>query len=126
MRALLVGLALSSLITSAAPPRDPFAKPTEFQPPTATCTTSLCRHELSDLKLVGIMSGGAEAFAMVENHEGKGFVVRRNAQIGNSGARVTRIDRDCLTLTRFTAAANGHSEPITERICLPSWLGISE
>ena len=120
MRALLVGLCLSSLITLAAAPRDPFAKPEELAPlpPTAPCTTSLCRHELSDLKLVAIAAQGPESVAMFENAQGKGFIARRYAQIGNGGARVTRIDRDCLTITRFVSGASGRQQLVTEQVCV--------
>jgi Tfp pilus assembly protein PilP len=126
MRALLIGLALSSLITWAAPPRDPFAKPAELQPPVAACATSLCRHALAELKLVAIVARGPDSVAMFENQQGKGFLARRNAQIGNAGARVTQIDRECLTLTKFTASANGHYESIAERVCVPGAAPISE
>ena len=115
MRTLLVGLALASSLSFA---RDPFAKTTEPEPPVAQCTTSLCRHALAELKLVAIVARGPESVAMFENNLGKGFVARRNAQIGTSGARITQIDRDCLTLTRYSAAADGHFQPISERVCL--------
>lgn len=128
MRALLVGLCLSSLITLAAAPRDPFVKPEELAPlpPTAPCTTSLCRHELSDLKLVAIVSPGPESMAMFENAQGKGFVARRYSQIGNGGARVTRIDGDCLTITRFVSGASGQQHPVAERVCVTERLLIAD
>ena len=46
------------------------------------------------------------------------FVARRNAQVGTGGARVTQIERQCLTLTHFSTAADGRYQPITERLCL--------
>ena len=115
MRILLVGLILASSLSFA---RDPFTRTPVLEPPVAQCSTSLCRHDLADLKLVAIVARGPESVAMFENNAGKGFVARRNAQIGTAGARVTRIERGCLTLTRFTAAANGHLEPIVERLCV--------
>lgn len=118
MRALLGGLMLMSLVSAAASPRDPFAKPEELEKPRAQCTTSLCRHDLGDLKLVAIVARGPESVAMFENGLGKGFVARRNAQVGNAGARVTQIDRACLTLTHFSTAADGHFQPVSERICI--------
>ena len=119
MRALLAGLTLTSLLSLAGAPRDPFAKPDELtKPPTPTCTTSLCRHDLADLKLVAIVARGPESVAMFENSLGKGFVARRNAQVGTGGARVTQIERQCLTLTHFTTAVDGHYQPVTERLCL--------
>jgi hypothetical protein len=120
MRALLAGLCLSSLITLAAPPRDPFAKPAEFDPlpPPDTCTTSLCRHELRDLKLVAIATAGLESKAMFENAQGKAFIAQRHSRIGNGGARITRIDRGCVTITRFVTVANGRQQPVDERVCV--------
>ncbi|MDP1822213.1 MAG: hypothetical protein Q8L48_03195 [Archangium sp.] len=118
MRSLLAGLMLTSLLSLAGAPRDPFAKPPEGEKLTAQCTTSLCRHDLGELKLVAIVARGAESVAMFENRVGKGFVARRNAQIGTAGARVTQIDRDCLTLTHFVTAADGRYAPVSERVCL--------
>lgn len=120
MRALLAGLCLSSLITLAAAPRDPFAKPADLEPPSpvAVCNTSLCRHELSDLKLVAIVAQGPESVAMFQNAQGNGLVAKRNALIGNGGARVTRIDRQCLTISRYAKAADGRVVPVTEQVCL--------
>lgn len=118
MRALLATLVLTSLLSLAGAPRDPFAKPAEGAKPTAQCTTSLCRHDLAELRLVAIVAQGAEAVAMFENRLGKGFVARRNAQVGTAGARVTQIDRDCLTLTHVVTAADGHYVPMSERVCL--------
>lgn len=115
MRTLLVGLVLASSLSFA---RDPFARTSVLKPPVAQCSTSLCRHDLADLKLVAIVARGPESVAMFENNGGKGFVARRNAQIGTSGARITQIDRECLTLTRYSAAADGHFQPISERVCL--------
>lgn len=118
MRALVTCLMLTPLLSLAGAPRDPFAKPPEGEKPTAQCTTSLCRHDLAELKLVAIVARGAESVAMFENRLGKGFVARRNAQVGTAGARVTQIDRDCLTLTHFVTAADGHFAPVSERVCL--------
>jgi hypothetical protein len=120
MRALLVGLTLSSLITLAASPRDPFAKAADLEPPTPlpVCNTSLCRHELSDLKLVAIVAQGPESVAMFQTTAGNGLVAKRNAQIGNGGARVTRIDRDCLTISRYVTGANGRVQPVSEQVCI--------
>jgi len=123
MRTLLVGVVIMSSLSYA---RDPFAPPMEPSKPPSTCTSTLCRYELSDLKLVAIASGGAEPAAMFEDRFGRGFVARRNAQVGTIGARVTRIDRDCLTLTRFAADANGRSIPVTERLCLAGSAQVSE
>ena len=118
MRTLLVGLVLASSLSFA---RDPFTRTRELEPPpVAQCSTSLCRHDLADLKLVAIVARGPESVAMFENNAGKGFVARRNAQVGTSGARITQIDRECLTLTRYSAAADGHFQPISERVCLAS------
>jgi hypothetical protein len=108
MRLLLLAVLFVSSWSLA---RDPFAKPTSDEAPRSTCTTSLCKHEVSELKLVAIAGRGPDAVAMFENALGKGFV-------GSGGARVTQIDAQCLTLTRFTAAADGRSHPVNERVCL--------
>ena len=115
MRLLLVAVILVSSWSLA---RDPFAKPGGDEPPRSTCTTSLCKHEVNELKLVAIIGRGPETVAMFENALGKGFVVRRNAEVGRGGAHVTQIDAQCLTLTRFTASAQGRLLPVSERVCL--------
>ena len=118
MRALLVGRLMMSSLSFA---RDPFAPPTELTPPPSSCTTSLCQRELSTLKLVAIVARGPESVAMFEDPLGKGLVARKNAQIGTLGARVTQIDRACLTLTRFVNA-----QAVKERICLEGAASTSE
>ena len=123
MRPLLLAVLLASSWSLA---RDPFAKPGGEEPTRSTCTTSLCKHEVNELKLVAIVGRGPESVAMFENALGKGFVVRRNAEVGSGGARVTQIDSQCLTLTHFTAAADGRSHPVTERLCLAAGELIAE
>ena len=115
MRPLLLAVLFASSWSLA---RDPFAKPAGDDARRSTCTTSLCKHEVSELKLVAIAGRGPEAVAMFENALGKGFVVRRNAEVGSGGACVTQIDAQCLTLTRFTSAADGRFHPVSERVCL--------
>jgi len=47
--------------------------------------------DLGALKLVAIMQMGSSRAAMVENHEGKGFVVRKGSYIGRDNGRVVNI-----------------------------------
>jgi type IV pilus assembly protein PilP len=47
--------------------------------------------DLGALKLVAIMQMGNKRAAMVENHEGKGFVVREGSYIGRDNGRVVNI-----------------------------------
>jgi len=47
--------------------------------------------DLGALKLVAIMQMGGKRAAMVENHEGKGFVVRKGSYIGRDNGRVVNI-----------------------------------
>lgn len=47
--------------------------------------------DLGTLKLVAIMQMGASRAAMVENNEGKGYVVREGSYIGRDNGRVVKI-----------------------------------
>jgi len=47
--------------------------------------------DLGALKLVAIMQMGTNRAAMVENHEGRGFVVRKGSYIGRDNGRVVSI-----------------------------------
>ena len=80
--------------------RDPFTGEKPAQPPDAEdpCEEELCRHALTDLTLVAIISGDASPVAMFEDPRRKGHVVRRGTRIGTRGGRVTAISRECVTV----------------------------
>jgi len=47
--------------------------------------------DLGALKLVAVMQMGGKHVAMVEDHEGKGYVVRKGSYIGRDNGRVVNI-----------------------------------
>jgi len=55
--------------------------------------------DLGALKLVAIMQMGENRAAMVENHEGKGFVVRKGSYIGRDNGRVVNITERDVEIT---------------------------
>jgi type IV pilus assembly protein PilP len=84
---------------------DPTGKRDPFQPFIATQTpvmpsgeempiTPLQKYDLSQLKLVAIMVGKGEGKAMVEDSEGKGYIVEKGVYVGRNFGKVKTILKD--------------------------------
>ncbi len=55
------------------------------------CTSPLCRWDLDQFRLVGVVSGMSNPLAMVEDPKGKGYILQRGTQIGKNAGKVTQI-----------------------------------
>lgn len=105
--------------------RDPFRVPDEMRGLSgpngrdAPCNDPLCQWDLDQLALVAVVTGDASPIAMVEDPQGRGYIVKRQSRIGRQGGKVTTILRDSITVTEYWAQPNGESKP------LPRTLGIS-
>jgi type IV pilus assembly protein PilP len=77
----------------------------------STCNQPLCRWDLDQLKLVGIVSGMANPVAMVEDPEGIGHLMRHNSFVGKRGGRVTQIKRDEVVVTEIFKGPDGKPHP---------------
>jgi Tfp pilus assembly protein PilP len=84
---------------------DPTGKRDPFQPFIATQTpvmpsgeeipvTPLQQFDLSQLKLVAIMVGKGEGKAMVEDSEGKGYIVEKGVYVGRNFGKVKAVLKD--------------------------------
>jgi len=74
--------------------RDPFAsflRKEEPVKPEGVGTSPLQQYELSQLKLVAIIVGEGGDMAMVEDSEGKGYIIKEADYIGNRFGRVKDI-----------------------------------
>ena len=78
--------------------------------------TPLEEFELDQLKVVAIVTGVANPFAMVEDPKGKGHMVRRGTLIGRNGGRVTRINPDGLIISLVYRDVTG--KRVTNRVML--------
>jgi type IV pilus assembly protein PilP len=78
---------------------------------TSSCNQPLCRWDLDQLKLVGIVSGMANPVAMMEDPQGIGHFVRRNSFVGKRGGRVTQIKRDEVVVTEIFKGPDGKPHP---------------
>lgn len=93
--------------------RDPFRSPLEELQRAETeglnqaCTEPLCQWELEQVKLVAVVTGDANPFAMVEDPLGRGHVVRRGSRMGRRGGRVTQVLRSSVTVTEFMPGNDG-------------------
>ncbi|HLL52720.1 MAG TPA: pilus assembly protein PilP [Myxococcaceae bacterium] len=92
--------------------RDPFRSPVaeirpNDTPGQSSCTEPLCVYDLDQLTLVAVVTGDANPIAMVEDPQGRGFIVRRNARMGKQGGKVTNILRDSVTVTEFFTDQTG-------------------
>ncbi|HEY8212413.1 MAG TPA: pilus assembly protein PilP [Myxococcaceae bacterium] len=97
--------------------RDPFRSPLEDIRNQAqgsqveACNEPLCQWDLDQLILVAVVTGDANPIAMVEDPQGRGYVVKRNTKIGKQGGKVTNILRDAVTVTEFWTAPDGKVNP---------------
>ena len=84
-------------------PIDDLNNPTDKGLPieTVKCNQPLCKWDLDQLRLVGIITGMSNPVAMVEDPTGIGHMVRRNTFMGKKGGRVTQIKRDEVTVTEI-------------------------
>jgi len=84
---------------------DPTGKRDPFQPFIATQTpvkpideevpiTPLQKYDLSQLKLVAILVGKGEGRAMVEDAEGKGYIVEKGVYVGRNFGKVKAVLKD--------------------------------
>lgn len=100
--------------TSAATPQaevdrdyvyDPTGKRDPFQPFIAAQTpvkpvgenipiTPLQKYDLSQLKLVAIIVGAGEGSAMVEDSEGKGYIIKKGVYVGTNFGKVKTVLKD--------------------------------
>jgi type IV pilus assembly protein PilP len=96
--------------------RDPFRVPEDeirpnINPLEQACSEPLCQYELEQLSLVGVVTGGPNPMAMVEDPLGRGFSLRRNSRVGKRGGKVTAIRRDEITITEYWTGPDGKVVP---------------
>ncbi|HYV46146.1 MAG TPA: pilus assembly protein PilP [Myxococcaceae bacterium] len=97
--------------------RDPFRSPLEDIKNQAqgsqveACSDPLCQWDLDQLILVAVVTGDANPIAMVEDPQGRGYIIKRNTKIGKQGGKVTQILRDSVTVTEFWTAPDGKVNP---------------
>jgi type IV pilus assembly protein PilP len=88
---------------------DPTGKRDPFQPFIATQTpvspageeipvTPLQQYDLSQLKLVAIMVGTGAGKAMVEDAEGKGYIVEKGVYVGRNFGKVKAVLKDRVVI----------------------------
>jgi type IV pilus assembly protein PilP len=84
---------------------DPTGKRDPFQPFIAAQTpvkpvgedipvTPLQKYDLSQLKLVAIIVGTGEGSAMVEDSEGKGYIIKKGVYVGSNFGKVKTVLKD--------------------------------
>lgn len=84
--------------------RDPFRSPlieSNQMASESACGDPLCQWDLSQLTLVAVVTGDSHPIAMVEDPQGKGFIVRHNSRMGKQGGRVSNILRDSIVVTEY-------------------------
>jgi len=60
--------------------------------------TPLENYDVSQLKLVGIISDGKTMRAIIEDSAGKGYIVQKGALVGNKNGRIIRILKDRIII----------------------------
>jgi type IV pilus assembly protein PilP len=91
--------------------RDPFRSPAEdmvlASSTDAPCNEPLCQWDLDQLTLVAIVTGDANPIGMVEDPQGRGYIIRRNTKIGRRGGKVTQIMRGSVTIAELWTQNDG-------------------
>ena len=74
----------------------------------------LCKWELEQLKLVAVISGVSNPLAMVEDPNGRGYIVRRGTFVGKRNGKVTQIQAGELVVTEIYKDQMGkpHVNPV--------------
>lgn len=74
----------------------------------------LCKWEIDQLKLVAVISGIANPLAMVEDPNGRGYVVRRGTFVGKRNGKVTLIRSAEIVVTEIYKDQMGkpHVNPV--------------
>lgn len=86
--------------------RDPFRNPlldleTGQAAAATACQSPLCRWDLDQFRLVGIVSGMSTPVAMVEDPKGKGHIIRRGSAIGKNNGKVSTIRPNEVVVTEI-------------------------
>ncbi len=82
------------------------------------CSDPLCQWDLDQLSLVAVVTGDSNPIAMVEDPQGRGYIVRRNSQMGKQGGQVGQILRDQVIVNEQFMAPDGNKvvNPVSLRI----------
>src|SRR5262245_6286318 len=98
---------------------DPF-RPLLPAPPTKHLKLKpLQKFELSQLKLIAVVTGTGSPYAMVEDPKGKGHVVRRGDLIGKNWGRVVGISERKLVVREETYDYLGRKIVDTQTMIIP-------
>lgn len=94
--------------------RDPFRSPDldlarSSSVNNAACNEPLCKFDLDQLTLVAVVSGDSDPVAMVQDPQGRGYILHRNTRMGRQGGKVTQILRDSVIVTEYFTAPDGKS-----------------
>ncbi|HEX8702786.1 MAG TPA: pilus assembly protein PilP [Myxococcaceae bacterium] len=82
------------------PKRDPFGGPVRCcrPPPPDACLDPLCRYNLEELTLAGVISGTSNPVAVIESPRGKGYSVYPGSKVGKRGGVVKQVLRDAIVV----------------------------
>lgn len=93
--------------------RDPFVPPILIKAPEKGKVKESQRgYDLEELRLVGVLSGGKDKFALMEDKEGKGLLLRKGDRL-NEETWVQEIERDRVV---FALKLRGEVKRITIEI----------
>ena len=67
--------------------------------------------DLSTLKLVAVYAMGPDRVAMIQNAEGKGYIVRRGNYMGKHDGRITDIGANAIVLVEHVLNPAGEISP---------------
>lgn len=89
-------------------------------PPPGLCLEPLCRYELEQLKLSGVVSGLANPVAVVESPHGKSYWIYQGSKVGKNGGVVKQVRRDSLVVAEIIRDDQGHAYEHETILRMPS------
>jgi type IV pilus assembly protein PilP len=103
---------------------DPFRNPLNDicceLPPPSLCNEPLCRYELEQLKLSGVISGLANPVAVVESPQGKSYSIYQGSKVGRNGGVVKQVLRDSLVVAEAIQDDQGRTSVHETILRMPS------
>lgn len=127
---------VSSSLRLAPPPvtqfdfstkKDPFKPYVVVKPPPSAAAESARKasqlpihsYDVSQFKLIGVVSGARESQAMVTDPAGKGYVIKQGMTIGKNGGRVSAITTKGVEVVEQFRDDNGRVRKEIIRLTLP-------
>lgn len=107
--------------------RDPFEPLLMIKKPVSKSDfplTPLQTHELTQLRLIGVVVGSGSPRAMVAAPDGKAYIIKVGVRIGKNNGLVRSIKNDAVLVDEQFTDLAGETKTVTQEIRLPKREGV--